>query len=260
MCLDVKEGKRLGQGNGGSGRGIPEGVPVTTSVTTARPMQFDTPLGRHSYRHVRPEIFFGYSRVNLPRSQEALLAGLAKALLDLVYLTPRGEEIDTGDNPDGIMYVPDFGEVYAFNGTGHSATVIVAATGEVVATILLSGKPEFAVFDPEAKLIYNNIEDQNEIAVIDPATHEVVASWPIAPGEAASGLAIDLANHRLFAVCENEMMVMLDSSWGSWALWAEEAREAHWHTTLAPGWTVRPWWNSWVFPAKSSPRYSVGAR
>jgi DNA-binding beta-propeller fold protein YncE len=122
--------------------------------------------------------------------------------------------VDTGDNPDGIMYVPEFGEVYAFNGRGHSATVIAAATGQVVATIPLSGKPEFAVFDPEAKLIYNNIEDQNEIAVIDPATHEVVASWSIAPGEAASGLAIDLANHRLFAVCENELMVMLDSRTG----------------------------------------------
>ncbi len=72
---------------------IPEGVPVTTSVTTARPLEFDLPLGRHSYRHVRPGVFFGYNRVNLPQGQEALLAGRAKALLDLVYLTPKGEEI-----------------------------------------------------------------------------------------------------------------------------------------------------------------------
>jgi DNA-binding beta-propeller fold protein YncE len=124
------------------------------------------------------------------------------------------QRVDTGDNPDGILYVPDFQEVYAFNGRGHSATVIAAATGEVLATIPLSGKPEFAVFDPEVQRIYNNIEDQNEIAVIDPVAHEVVTTWPIAPGEAASGLAIDLANHRLFAVCENEMMVMLDSRTG----------------------------------------------
>ncbi|MCJ7628021.1 MAG: hypothetical protein MUO50_06485 [Longimicrobiales bacterium] len=73
---------------------IPEGVPVTTSVTTARPMEFDTPFGRHTYRHIRPEVFFGYGRVPLPRGQEALLAGPAKALLDLVYLTPKGEETE----------------------------------------------------------------------------------------------------------------------------------------------------------------------
>lgn len=124
------------------------------------------------------------------------------------------QRVDTGENPDGVLYVSDFQEVYAFNGRGHSATVIAAATGEVVATIPLSGKPEFSVFDPEVQRIYNNIEDQNEIAVIDPVAHEVVDSWSIAPGEAASGLAIDLENHRLFAVCENEMMVMLDSRTG----------------------------------------------
>ena len=73
---------------------IPEAVPVTTSATTARPMKFDTPFGRHTYRHIRPEVFFGYDRIPVPRDQEALLANPGKALLDLVYLTPRGEEIE----------------------------------------------------------------------------------------------------------------------------------------------------------------------
>ena len=71
---------------------IPEAVPVTTSVTSARPMEIDTPFGRHTYRHIRPELFFGYDGVPVHRDQEALLAGPAKALLDLVYLMPRGEE------------------------------------------------------------------------------------------------------------------------------------------------------------------------
>lgn len=73
---------------------IPEAVPVTTSVTTARPMKSTTPLGRHTYRHIRPEAFFGYRRLRVAQDQEALVADPAKALLDLVYLTPRGEEIE----------------------------------------------------------------------------------------------------------------------------------------------------------------------
>ena len=73
---------------------IPEAVPVTISVTTARPVQIDTPFGRHIYRHVRPEVFFGYERVSLPQNQEALLADPSKALLDLVYLTPKGEMLE----------------------------------------------------------------------------------------------------------------------------------------------------------------------
>ncbi len=73
---------------------IPEAVPVTTSVTTARPIQMDTHFGRQIYRHVSPKVFFGYDRVTLPRRQEALVADPAKALLDLVYLTPKGETVE----------------------------------------------------------------------------------------------------------------------------------------------------------------------
>lgn len=69
---------------------IPESVPTTTSVTTGRPVELDTPLGRYSYRHIAPAAFFGYGRTPLA-GQQALVAGAAKALLDLVYLTPGGE-------------------------------------------------------------------------------------------------------------------------------------------------------------------------
>ena len=123
--------------------------------------------------------------------------------------------VPTGENPDAILYVPGFDEVYTFNGRGQSATVFNAKTGAVVATIPLGGKPEFAVYDPGAERIYNNIEDRNAIVAISPRTHKVVATWPIAPGEAASGLAIDLVHHRLFAVCENGYMVMLNSATGT---------------------------------------------
>src|SRR5262249_27358094 len=44
--------------------------------------------------------------------------------------------------------------------------------------------------------------------------HEVVNRWPIAPGTEASGMALDLANHRLFIGCHNNLMVMMDSSNG----------------------------------------------
>jgi len=42
----------------------------------------------------------------------------------------------------------------------------------------------------------------------------VVASWPIAPGEESSGMAMDLAHQRLFIGCHNKLMVMMDSSTG----------------------------------------------
>ena len=120
-------------------------------------------------------------------------------------------KVPTGENPDAILYEPQRQEVYAFNGRGHSATVFEAKSGKVVTTIPLSGKPEFAVADSRAGFVYCNIEDKSEVAVIETQTHQVAESWPLAPGKEPSGLACDLAHHRLFSGCANEMMMVVDS-------------------------------------------------
>lgn len=135
------------------------------------------------------------------------------SVVDLKTLQITGS-VKTGENPDCILYEPAHKEVYTFNGRGRSATVFDAVTGDVKATIPLPGKPEFAVVDVKAGRIYNNIEDTNDVVVIDTATHAVVARWPIAPGEEASGLAIDLVHHRLFTVASNRRLVALDSQTG----------------------------------------------
>jgi DNA-binding beta-propeller fold protein YncE len=122
--------------------------------------------------------------------------------------------IATQEGPDAILFEPVHKEVYSFNGKAHSATVISATSGEVVATLPLPGKPEFSAVDPKAGRVFVNIEDKNEIVAIDSAQHQVVATWPIAPGESASGMAIDTAHHRLFVGCDNKLMLMVDSTTG----------------------------------------------
>jgi len=112
------------------------------------------------------------------------------------------------------LYEPGQKEIYLFNGRGKSATVIDANSGKVVATIPLGGKPEFAAADPKADRVYNNLEDKSQVVAIDTKEHTVVSTWPIAPGEEASGMAIDLAHHRLFLGCGNKLMVMMDSANG----------------------------------------------
>ena len=123
-------------------------------------------------------------------------------------------KIETGENPDAILYEPTRSEVYAFNGRGKSATVIDARIDKVVATVPLSGKPEFAAADAKSGRVFCNIEDKNEVAVIDAKAHSVIASWPLAPGEEPTGMAFDEAHHRLFVGCHNKMMSMLDSDTG----------------------------------------------
>jgi YVTN family beta-propeller protein len=123
-------------------------------------------------------------------------------------------KVDTGENPDCIIYEPGRQEVYAFNGRGNSATVIDAATGKVAATVPLPGKPEFAAADPAVSRVFCNIEDKNEIVSIDTIKHEIANTWPIAPGQEASGMAIDAVHQRLFIGCHNKLMEMIDSGNG----------------------------------------------
>ena len=70
---------------------IPEYVPVTTSVTTARPGRWDTPLGSYEFRHVKTDLLRGYRLIELNTGQRAFVASPEKALLDLVYLQAGGD-------------------------------------------------------------------------------------------------------------------------------------------------------------------------
>ncbi|MGB9474275.1 MAG: hypothetical protein WCE87_04310 [Candidatus Udaeobacter sp.] len=162
----------------------------------------DTP-GVHAFVTV-PEVQRGFSS-NGKESKSSVV--------DLTTLKTTSK-IDTGQNPDAIVYEPRHGEVYVFNHTGNSVTVINAKAATVSATIPLGGNPEFAVADEEAGRVYCNIEDKSEVAVIDVDKHKVVAHWSLAPGEEPSGIALDARHHRLFSGCHNKMMVMLDTETG----------------------------------------------
>jgi DNA-binding beta-propeller fold protein YncE len=118
----------------------------------------------------------------------------------------------TGDNPDAIMFDPASQHVFTFNGRGKNASVF-NTHGKVVATIALGGKPEFGVSDLHGR-VFVNIEDTNEIAAINTKSNVVEERWKLAPCESPSGLAIDRKHHRLFTVCENEIMAVVDATNG----------------------------------------------
>jgi DNA-binding beta-propeller fold protein YncE len=119
----------------------------------------------------------------------------------------------TGQNPDAILYDPFSQKVFTFNGGSSNSTVIDAKGNNVIGNIPLDGKPEFSVTDNKGK-VFVNIEDKSVINVINSKTLKVEQHWPIAPGEEPSGLAIDNQNHRLFSVCSNKLMVVIDAETG----------------------------------------------
>jgi DNA-binding beta-propeller fold protein YncE len=121
------------------------------------------------------------------------------------------QSIPVADDADAILYVPSAKLVYVANGDAKLATLIDPVKRATVGAISLPGKPEFSALDPQTGLLYQNLEDINSIAAIDLGKQSVVGQWSLAPCEGPSGMAIDSARRRLFAVCSgNAKLVVFD--------------------------------------------------
>src|SRR5256885_3645072 len=105
-------------------------------------------------------------------------------------------KIETGANPDALVYEPVRGEVYFFNHSGNSATVINAKTASMVSTIALGGSPEFAAADGAAGRVYCNIEDKSEVAGLQTTKQQRVLGWAAPAGAQATGRAVGAGAHR----------------------------------------------------------------
>jgi DNA-binding beta-propeller fold protein YncE len=121
--------------------------------------------------------------------------------------------VETGKNPDAILFDGATQRVFAFNGRSNNATVIEAKDGKVVGTVELGGKPEFAVADGTGS-VFVNLEDKSTVVKIDARKLTVLDRWPVAPGEAPVSMAMDTKNRRLFIGCTNKLLVVLNADTG----------------------------------------------
>src|SRR5258707_3579194 len=120
--------------------------------------------------------------------------GAAKTVIfDTASLKVTGE-VKGEEDADSIIYDPASKHIFVFNGDAKSATVIDPANGTVVKSIPLGGGPEFAVADGKG-MVYDNIEDKNEVAAIDSNTLTVKSRWPVVPAGQPTSLAMD-GEHR----------------------------------------------------------------
>lgn len=122
--------------------------------------------------------------------------------------------IKVGTKPDAIMYDSASKHILAINhGSGDVSVIDPAALDKETVKIPVGGTLEFAVGDG-AGHVFVNVEDKDETVEIDSKENKVLAHWPLAPGKAPTGLALDRRNHRLFVGCGNEKMIVLDAESG----------------------------------------------
>jgi len=133
-------------------------------------------------------------------------------IVDLKTLKKIGT-VKTGKDPDSFVYDEVTKRVFITNSAGNDVTAINAADGSLAGTVAVEGQPEFAVADGKGK-IFVNITDKDQVVEFDAATLKVLHRWALAPGEGPSGLAMDRKNRRLFSVCDNQKLAVMDADTG----------------------------------------------
>ena len=121
--------------------------------------------------------------------------------------------VKTDANPDAIVYDSVTKRVFTLNGRGQNTTAINAADGTVAGTLALGGKPEFAVADGKGS-IFVNIEDKSELVQFDAQKLTETHRWPLASCKSPSGLSMDLKSRRLFSVCDEKVMAVVNADTG----------------------------------------------
>lgn len=133
-------------------------------------------------------------------------------IFDLKTLKSLGT-VKVGQNPDAIIYDPASKRVFCFNAASKDVTAIDAKSGTVAGTLALGGQPELAVADEHGK-VFVNLEDKSAVVKLDARKLSIDATWPLAPGEEPTGIALDRKHHRLFSACANKLMTVLNSDTG----------------------------------------------
>jgi DNA-binding beta-propeller fold protein YncE len=144
-----------------------------------------------------------------------ITAGRANTIIifDLKTLKTLDTVKSGGINPDAVYYDAGSKRVFAFNGRSANAIAVNASDGKVAGLIPVGGRPEFAAGDDQGH-VFVNIEDKSQLLEIDAQKLSVLHRWPLAGCKEPSGLAFDQKNRRLFSVCGNKKMMVVNADTG----------------------------------------------
>ena len=124
------------------------------------------------------------------------------------------KRIKAESDADGIVFDPPSGHLFVIDGDSGKLTVIDPKTDAVVANVDGGGGLEFGDTGNNGKFYVDGAE-KNEIVRVDTATNLADAHWAMPTCVKPHGLAIDRANHRLFATCSNKVMVVMNADNGT---------------------------------------------
>jgi len=130
-----------------------------------------------------------------------LVSGVDYKILDTIKLPP---------GVDGAVFNPINHDYYVESGgseTGgqtHKINIVDTRSFKLVGDITLPGNhSEAMAISRDGKKMYVNLTGPKEVGVVDLATRELTARWPITGAETPNSMALDEPNHRLFIATRN---------------------------------------------------------
>lgn len=160
------------------------------------------------------------------------LPGVAGALVaegdGLLFTSNRGEDtvsilriedehevarIKVGVRPNGLAFHPKRGHLLAANvgnpevPNSFTLSIVDVNQGRLIASIPVSGRTRWTVYDPEADAFYVNVATPPQIVVVDAGRADAIARTLAVPVEGPHGLDLDQDNRRLFCACDAAQLV-----------------------------------------------------
>jgi YVTN family beta-propeller protein len=134
-------------------------------------------------------------------------------VFDLASLKVTGK-VKASPDADYILFDPASKHVFAFARDSKNVTVIDPEKETVIGTIALGAGPEQAVADGKG-MIYDSLEDANEVVAIDSRTLKIKYRWPVAPSGHPVSIAMDREHRRLFVGGRDpKILVVMDADTG----------------------------------------------
>lgn len=112
------------------------------------------------------------------------------------------KKLPTAAKPDGSAYAAPFHKVFVSDERGKALAIVDVNTDQIVKTLHFASETGMPRYDPIARRVYVNLQDQNLFAEIDPASGAVIAQYPVAGCRSNHGMALDPEHHLAFLSCE----------------------------------------------------------
>ncbi len=128
----------------------------------------------------------------------------------------ENERIYVNGPVDAMTFDSKSGRLYADHADGNEIWIVQGKTDKLLQfSVQIAKDPDVLEYDPVSNKIYQNIRSTNSVAVIDPDTRSVLATWPLAPVTDPSGLAVDGKGKRLFSAGTNGKLAVIDLTTGA---------------------------------------------